>query len=114
MTIFDLAKILRFDDQQLSDLKKDYETADNEKKVETIDIMWKGYFELYEKLCNLRYDQFLEEVAQGKRNLTNDLYLQAKKAVTKDFEEILAGKPEETQQINQLRDRLKSFTGATI
>lgn len=111
LTIFDIAKILQFDDSQIAELKKNYDSYDDAKKVEVMDVMWQSFFDLHEKLSSLKYDQFMEEVAQGKRELKTDLFFQAKKAVMKDFEEILAGKPQENQQIEQLRNKLQSFTG---
>ena len=110
LTIFDIAKLLKFDVNQTNDLKKDFENADNESKVEIMDTMWNAFFELHKKLSDLKYKQLMGEVEVGKRELKTDLYLQAKKAVMKEFEEALAGKPQETKQIDELRDRLKNLT----
>lgn len=110
LTIFDIAKLLNFDASQTSQLKKDFEDADNETKVEIMDTMWSSFFELHKKLSDLKYNQLLGEVGQGKRELKTDLYLEAKKEVMKEIEETLAGKPQETKQIDELRDRLKNLT----
>lgn len=110
LTIFDIAKLLNFDANQTSQLKKDFEEADNETKVEIMDTMWSSFFELHKKLSDLKYNQLLGEVGQGKRELKTDLYLEAKKEVMKEFEEIIAGKQHDTKQIDELRDRLKNLT----
>jgi hypothetical protein len=110
LTIFDIAKILKFDVNQTNKLKKDFENANNESKVKIMETMWNSFFDLLKELSNLKYDQLLEEVSRGKRELKTDLYLQAKKEVIKEFEEILAGKPQETKQMDELRNRLKNLT----
>lgn len=110
MTIFDIAKILKFDDKQTNDLKKDFETGDGEKKVEIIDIMWNAFFELHKNLSDLKYRQLMQEVGEGKRDLTTDLYLQAKKLAMKELEEILSDTPQEVQQMDEIRSRLQNLT----
>lgn len=110
LTIFDIAKLLKFDVNQMDDLKNNFESADNESKVEIMDTMWNAFFDLFKKLSDLKYKQLLGEVSQGKRELKTDLYLQAKKEVMKEFEEIISGKPQDTKQMDELRNRLKNLT----
>lgn len=109
LTIFDIAKILKFDVNQTNDLKKDFENADNESKVEIMDTMWIAFFDLFKKLSDLKYNQLLEEVSQGKRELKMDLNLQAKKLTMKYLEDTLYGAPQENQQMDDIRNKLKSL-----
>ena len=113
LTIFDISKILKFDIDQTNDLKKDYENADGEKKVEIMDIMWKGFFELHKKLSDLKYKQLMQEVGEGKRNMTTDLYSQAKKLAMKEIENILSGTPQEVLQMDELRNKIKNLIPTT-
>ena len=110
LTIFDIAKILQFDEKTTLDLKNQYETADDEGKVEISSIMWDAFFELHKNISNLKYRELMDEVANGKRELTNDLYLQAKKLAMKDLEANYEGKPLEDKQIEDLRNKLKNLT----
>ena len=109
LTIFDIAKILKFDVNQTNDLKKDFENADSESKVEIMDTMWNAFFDLFKKISELKYNQLLVEVSQGKGELKTDLYLQAKKLTLKYLEDILYGTPQEIRQVDEIRNKLKSL-----
>lgn len=109
LTIFDIAKILKFSADETNNLKKDFENADGELKVEIMDTMWSAFFELHKKLSDLKYKQLMQEVGEGKRNLTTDLYLQAKKLAMKDIEDILSGTPQEVSQMDELRNKIKNL-----
>lgn len=109
LTIFDIAKILKFDVNQTNDLKNDFENADNESKVEIMDTMWNAFFDLFKKLSELKYNQLLEEVSQGKRELKADLNIQAKKLTMKYLDDILNDVPQEGQQMNDIRNKLKGL-----
>lgn len=110
LTIFDIAKILKLDPQLQDSLKKNYINYDNELKCEISDSLWSSFFELHDKLSDLQYKQFMNEVVAGKRELTSDLYYQAKKQAMENIEDMLAGKDIETKQIEEIRNKLKSFT----
>jgi len=113
-TIFEIAKLLNFNDQEIKDIETDYKASDEAKRCETMDIFYDSYFELLDKLAKIKYNQFMEEASEGKRELKTDLYQQAKRAVWTDFENILAGKPQEVDQLDEIRNKLKNFTQGAI
>ena len=61
------------------------------------------------KISELKYNQLLVEVSQGKGELKTDLYLQAKKLTLKYLEDILYGTPQEIRQVDEIRNKLKSL-----
>lgn len=102
----DLATILQFDETYKVKLKTDYENYDSGRKYEILKILWDGVFELKEKLAQLRYEQLLEEVEQGKRELATNLYQEAVKSVWDDFESIASGKNIDTEMIQSIRAQI--------
>lgn len=105
-TVHDLATILQLDDSVRENLRKNYENYSDAKKYDVLAILWDGVHELKKKLAVLKYEQFMQEVDAGKRELTNDMYDEAVKAVWQDFEDILTGKKKDVDQIEQIRASL--------
>ena len=108
-TIFDIAKILQLDEEFQNELKTKFNTYDDAKKCEIIETLWSVLFELHDKLTVVRYNEFLKEIDDGKRELLNNLFLQAKRSVWQDFDQILAGKPKELEQIDEIRSKLEEI-----
>lgn len=108
-TISDLLKILQFDDGLKNDLLSHFEGYPDAKKSEILDILWNGVFELHGKLSELKYQQYLNEVEQGSRELTDRMYLRAKQETWKEIEEMAQGKKQEVEQIESIRQKLQQF-----
>ena len=110
LTVYDLAKILQLDNRIQEKLRKEYNGYNANLQYDILNILWNGVFELKTRLAKNKYELFLQEVDEGKRELNSNLYQEAVKAVWKDFENILAGynKMEETQQIQEAREKLQS------
>lgn len=106
-TINDLATILDLDEVVKEDLRKNFDNFDEELKYEIVKTLWDGVFELKSKLAKLKYEQFLIEIEAGKRELMTNLYEEATKAVWQDFEDILAGKTQDSEQLEEIRTKLK-------
>lgn len=103
LTVLDLATILQLDEWVKDDLRKNFDSWNDELKYETQKTLWDGVYELKDRLAKLKYEEFLLEVDEGKRELTTDLYHHAVKAVWQDFEDMLSGKKKELAQIEEIK-----------
>lgn len=108
--ISDLATILQLDPITKDNLIKKYPNYPDSTKEKIIEILWNGVFELMDRLAQLKHEELLVEVQDGKRELTTDLYHQAVKAVRQDFEEILSGRKNESEEIAKIRANLQTPT----
>lgn len=113
-TISDLATVLQIDPGLKEDLVKRFDSFDSDTQYRTQEILWDGLHELKEKLTELKYEQFLAEVDEGKRKLMSDLYDQAEEAVWQDFEDILSGKKKEKEQIENIISSIKTSVDKSI
>lgn len=110
LTIFDITDILQLDKDFKDSLKKNFSTYSEDLKYEITDILWDGLSKLQNRLTELKYEQFQNEVISGKRKLTNNLYNEAKQAVWQDLEDILSGKKQEVDQMEEIRSKLQLLT----
>jgi hypothetical protein len=62
-----------------------------------------------DKLAQLKYDHYMEEVETGKRQLTPTMMQEAYQAVHKEYQDILSGKQKEVQQIEDLRNKIQNY-----
>ena len=104
--LLDLASILQFDEFYKVKLKADFDDYDTGRKYEILKILWDGVFELKEKLAQIRYEQLLEEVEQGKKELTTNLYQEAVRSVWDDFENLVSGKNKDEKLIESIRSQI--------
>jgi len=110
LTMYDVSRILGLDQKFCEDLKNKYESYEEDKKMFVSKTLWDGFWELYKKLSEVKYNQFLQEAEYGKRKLTTNIMNEAKSAVWKDFDDILAGKPQEKNEMEEIRNKLKFLT----
>jgi len=109
-SILDLAIILQLDEPVKEDLRKNFDSYSNDLKYEIKQILWDGLHELKDRMAKIKYEELMQEVDEGKRELTTDLYDQALKRVWQDFDDVLSGKKKETEQIEQIRAKLQPLT----
>lgn len=113
LTVGDLATILQLDASIKEDLEKKFANYHDNLKDEILKILWNGVHELENRLAKVKYEELLLEVDEGKRQLTDNLYQEAMKAVWQDFEDLLAGKTQEKvkteAQTEQIREELKQI-----
>lgn len=107
ITVSDLCRILQLDSSIREDLEKNFDTYRDNIKDQVLKILWDGVHELENKLAEVKYEQLLLDVDEGKRELTNNLYQEAVKAVWQDFENNLTGKIKEETLIADIRNELK-------
>lgn len=113
LTVGDLCKILQLDSGVAENLEKNYRGYDDNRKDGILKILWEGVHELEKHLTNIKHEQLLLEVADGKRQLTDKLYQEAFRAVWQDFEDLMAGKIQEKVktevQTEKIREELKQI-----
>lgn len=110
-TIPQLLKLLPMEDTLRNELSAEYETYSEGRKFEIKQILWEVFFEMTDLLTDLKYDQLLVDITEGKRNELENLYEEAKSLVYQDYKDVLAGKKEEIEQIDKIRDQLKGLIG---
>lgn len=104
--IWQLGKILGFEENYIQRLEKEYQLGNEDVRYEIMDILWRYFFTLYDKLTWEKYNQFLSEIALGKRKLSSDLYQQAQDEIKEYFKKVLTGEIEDEQKIAQLRKKI--------
>ncbi len=107
--IYQLGKILGFEESYIQKLEAEYQKANDDGRYEIMDVLWKYFFKLYDKLTALKYAQFFKEVAQGKRQLTSTMYQEAQEEVKTYFQKILTGEAEDEEKIELLRKKIQSL-----
>ncbi|MFN4213130.1 MAG: hypothetical protein ACK4FL_04210 [Microgenomates group bacterium] len=107
--IYQLGKILGFEEDYIAKLEEKYQNGNEDVRYEIMDILWKYFFKLYDKLTALKYAQFFKEVAQCKRKLSSTFYQEAQEEVKTYFQKILTGEIEDEEKIRQLRQKIAEF-----
>ena len=113
-TLVNLATILGLGNEFQEELKSKYPSYSEDEKYETAKILWDNFNILKSRLAELKYQQFMTEVDEGKRELTTDMYSQAIKAVWQDFDDILLGKIKDKEQIEKLRQEIHTSLGDQV
>lgn len=107
--IYQLGKILGFEESYIAKLEEEYQKANEDGRYEIMDVLWKYFFKLYDKLTALKYAQFFKEVAQGKRKLSPTMYQEAQDEIKTYFKKILTGEVEDKKKIEELRQKIAEF-----
>lgn len=109
--IFQLGQIIGLDEEYLKELNEQYQKANKDKRYQIMEILWDGFFKLLKRLTAIKYQQYLAEVALGKRKLENDLYQQAQQEIKEYFLKILSGEAKDEKEIESLRKKIYSLAG---
>lgn len=110
--IFQLGQMLGFDDGYLKKLHKDYQQSDEDQRYQIMEILWEGFLQLLNRLTALKYQQYLTEVAAGKRSLDSDLYQQAQAEVKQYLLKLLTGEIKDEQEIEALRQKIYTLSNS--
>lgn len=108
-TIKDLFKIIPFEDDERNELLAEYDSYSDALKFEMQRICWGAYRELVEQQTELKYQKIMLEVEAGTRPMNADLMDEARLEVQQDMEDIVSGKKEEIQQMEDLRSKLQQL-----
>lgn len=110
-TVPQLLKILPLDASFRTELETEYESYSEGRKFEIKQILWDAFFQMTDELTDIKYERLLLDIKDGRRNELDDLYQEARTLVYQDYRDILAGKKEEIEQIDKIRDQLKGLIG---
>ena len=109
LEVKDLLKIVPFDDDFRNEIAAEYVTYSEALKYDIQKILWDAYYEIHDQQTVVKLQQLMMEVEAGLRPLTDDMNDDAERLVEKDFEDILTGKKNELQQIDDIRAKLQSL-----
>lgn len=109
LTIKDLFKIIPFEENERNELLAEYDTYEDALKFEIQRICWGAYREIVENETELKYQKIMMEVESGARPLNADLMFEARLEVQRDMEDIVSGKKDELQQMEDLRAKLQQL-----
>lgn len=109
LTPHELIKIIPLEKETRAELLRDYDSYNEDKRVDILMICWKAFGQLKDKMQEIKYQQFLLEVEKGERKLTQDFMYEVNDAVWEDIEEILQGKREEKEELDDIRKQLQTL-----
>lgn len=112
--IFQLGKMIGLDNEYLNKINNEYQNANEDRRYQIMEILWKGFFELLNDITKIKYRQFLAEVALGKRKLESDLYQQAQQETKNYLLKTLTGEIEDELKIEEIRKKISTFTKIPI
>ena len=105
-TVKDIIKIVPLEEALRKELLANFDSYPQAQKFDIESSLWNAFTELTEELKKIKFEEFVKEIALGKKNTRTDLMNEAEKEVYKDYEDILSGKMEEIQQIDSVREKL--------
>jgi hypothetical protein len=108
LTIQDVIKILPLEISVRDDLLKNLDGYPEAQQFDIREICWKAFFDYKAGLEEIKFQEFMMEIEEGKRQLSADLMTQARLAVFQDFTDILNGKREENKQIKEIQEKIKA------
>jgi len=108
-TIKDLFKIIPFEDNERNELLAEFDSYSDALKFEVQQICWNAYDELFEQQTELKFQKIMLEVEAGIRPIHADLMHEAQLEVQQDMEDIISGKREEVQQMEDIRSKLQQL-----
>lgn len=109
LEIKDLLRIIPFEEGVRAEILNEFDTYSDALKYDIQKILWDAYYEILEQQTEVKLQQLMMEVEAGVRSLTTDMNDDAERLVENDFEDILNGKKNELQQIEDLRSKLQQL-----
>ncbi len=111
-TTEEIIKIIYHDSPEERDkLLVEYAASEEDQKSDTTQIISEEFLTLYDDLAMYKYDQFMNEITAGTRQITGDMMQQAYRAVHEDLAQVLTGKHQDTQEIKALQQKLQTLAG---
>lgn len=109
--INDVLKILPFDEAKRTEFISKIDSFDVNTRAQMESICWSLFTEYYEGLADIKYKELLQKATKNGHTLTHGLMDEAYEKVHEDFENVLNGKRQDTQQIQAIQEKLQSLTG---
>lgn len=108
----DLITLLPIDNGLKTSLNNKLLNVGNEERLDYEQLLWSVFSEYKEKLENIYYQEMFIEAEQNKRELTAGLMQRAKKRAAEEFENVLSGKKQELQEVDEIRSKLQTLITA--
>lgn len=109
LEVSDLLKIVPFEEDFRNEINAEYASYSDALKYDVQRVLRDAYYEILEQQTVVKLQQLMMEVESGLRPLTPDLNDEAERLVEKDFEDILSGKKNEIQQMEDIRSKLQQL-----
>lgn len=110
-TVTDILKILPFDEAKRAEFITKFDSSDVNARAQMESVCWSLFTEYYEGLADIKYKELLQKATEDGHKLTHGLMDEAYEKVHEDFENVLNGKQQDTQQIQAIQEKLQSLTG---
>lgn len=88
----------------------EYATFSEARKDEVTAILLEQFKNFTEELAFFKYQEFLQEVESGKRQISTELMQEARLAVDEDLAKVLTGESKDNQEIAALQQKLQSLS----
>lgn len=109
-TIEEIIRIIYHDNPTERDkLLAEYPTYDAPRKADVTQIISDQYLSLYDDLAILKYEQFMDEVSTGIRQISTTMMQEAYRAVHEDLAQILTGKHQDNQKIQAIQQKIQAL-----
>ncbi len=113
-TTLEIIKIVPMSKELREELISHWETYEEERKYLISRACWQSFHEFRDKVTQFVYNEFLTEVEGGRRKMTDTFMEDVDKEVESVFNEMLAGKQNEREEISQIRSRLQNLISDKI
>ena len=113
MKTFNLTEILKivpFDAVFREEISQTLVYGTVDEKYEAEKACWDAFWEMYKVLTELKYKELATSLMKGDTTLKlAELTRKARQAVWKDFEDMLTGKKQDVEQIDEIRAKLQQL-----
>lgn len=103
ITVQHLIKFLPVDKDMRQNVLATFDSLTDDQKLALRKVCWSAYFDLLKANINYEFENSMEEVRKGTRNLSKNLYQEIEQKVSEDFKQKLM-KEEELSNMKGARD----------
>ncbi|CAN5138372.1 hypothetical protein BH09PAT2_BH09PAT2_08140 [soil metagenome] len=114
LTIQEIIKIIPLDNNLKFRLLAEYDSYDDAAKSEIIHTCYGAFFELEKAIKDTLYEEYLEEVARGDREINDRFHDDMDRVVWQEIEARLNGKQEAQDELHEVRKQLEKIIGPAV
>ena len=111
--IHDIIKLVPLSEETREKLLREFESYDKGLQLDLKNDLWSAFHKMTDEYAKTKYNEFMREAEEGKRKLTPMLMQEARMAVHRDYEDKLAGKKPEKEQIEEVRNTIQQVGSET-
>ncbi|OGK38583.1 hypothetical protein A3F03_00510 [Candidatus Roizmanbacteria bacterium RIFCSPHIGHO2_12_FULL_41_11] len=109
LTNIEVIKAIPFDPVFKQKLLSNYQKYNEGQQYEIARLCWKAFHQMRRLLTDWKNEEFLREVAEGKKTITPTFNQEVAEAVWQDIENMISGKMQEQQKIEAIRLHLQDI-----